>query len=177
MMETTKDFVEAVLDSVVNRLSFINSTRFIGRQDPTGVIIENNEWAGLNDTAGNLLYVRYRDDIDHEYEAPERRLTSQPEQVVIARLRGVLMHTCTNEDDIERALWNELMIAPHLVAPGEFHIRVLRTSKDKQAVFMQETGKEETTDTKWSLLAVDFDLAYKVIANRDVNCLPACDVC
>lgn len=173
---TTRDYIEALLDSVVSRLSFVNSTKFIGRQDPSGVITENNEWAGLNDTAGNLLYVRYRDDIDHEYEAPERRLSSQPSQLVVARLRGVLMHTCTNVDDLEFALWNELLIAPRLTKQ-DVAVRVHRTSKDKQAIYENETGEEATTDTKWNLLAVDFDLLYHRVATTDAACLPACDVC
>lgn len=173
---TTQDYIEDILDSVVSRLSFVNSTKFIGRKDPSGVITENNEFAGLNDTAGNLLYVRYRDDIDHEYEAPERRLSSQPTQLVVARLRGVLMHLCVNEDDIEFALWNELSIAPRL-AKLDCTIRVLRTSKDKQAIYDMETDDETTTDTKWGLLAVDFDLLYHRVATSDASCLPACDVC
>lgn len=176
MIGTTYEYVELLKDSLLNRLDWLNEVKFLGRQDPTGVIKGNDEFAGLNDTLGNMGYIRYRDDNDHSYSEPEKRLTSAPTQLVSAHLRLVVMHTCANADDMEWVVWNELQIAPH-VAKEEYRLKVLNSTKDKQFIFMEETEEGTTTDDRWNLILFDFDLLYHRVATADDNCIPSCDVC
>lgn len=176
-MDTTATYVAHMVNTMKARLAWIDTVAFIGRQDPTGVITNRDEDnLGIDDTEGNKMYVRYTGD-DHTYKRADRPKTSRPTKEVTASLRLVFIHKCENDDEIERAIQNEMELAPFAQGAPKYHVNVQKSSKDKQGIFNDETKQGTTANLSHQLMRFDFTITYDRVVNPDPDCIPTCRGC
>lgn len=175
---TTKSIVAHIGSHLKLRLPWIMVVKYLGRVDPSGAVIADEEYAGINDKLGANGYFRFSGMYDHDYTVPAKRTTSVPNYDRTANLRFVLLHNCTNVEEIENAVYNELLLAPHTAGAPDYSVIVTKSTTDTQGVFLDETGQEhETTNLRWKLMAFEMKVTYRVVVNASTNCIPTCDEC
>lgn len=171
--------IEAIVTDIAQKvqatLPFVTATKYIARQDPTGIITleRPEEWLGVDDAKAGRLYFRFRDGWDAMFTPGT--LISAPNVEETVRLRAVFMHYCTNEQEIARFLAYAILEARnHSI---RYSVRLRMKSTDKQFIFAAETKREGATANELRLVMIDFDVTYKDAITTTGACLPECDVC
>lgn len=176
--------IDTILDSIATQVkqtcSWVKVTKHIARQDPASgiVLLERpEEWVGIDDQHDGRMYFRFRDGWDMTFS--DARLISGKANKSTARMRGVLLHYCTNQHEIARFTSFAILNSQGYGDP-RYSVILRSMSTDKQFITKQETKKDDfnVKDDRLRLVMVDFDVFYKdAILLGDPVCLPTCDGC
>lgn len=178
-IQLTEQLGTAVLNLVKSGgQPFFTGVRTLGRKLKDGQIqiIGTETYAGPDGGAAPYLYFRYRDNAKEHTFTRTKGLDSSPHVEVRAMLRAVAVHKCRNEGELQTALVAALMYAPIRIGGMPFDIVLQAASARGQTIIAEETVEEANHLGEAELIAVDFDMVYKLSAD-EYACSFTCDAC
>lgn len=132
---------------------------FISRQNEKGVQVLKNKYAGIDDSSSHTGYIAFSEDEDVSYSALEKRQNSKGDiynQTVSLKL--IVWH----KEPCGLKLSKYLIAQMNSVA-RDFEFIPDSISTNSEAIFREETGKEEGEDIKVdiNLIQINFKISYR----------------
>lgn len=167
-----EQIVDRVNDILHERNSWLGKVHGITRQHKSGVVYDENFYAGLDDRQGKISgYFRYdRDDDETSYSKKDKQISSRGgflRAEVLIRL--ILMHD-TNSDALIDMMISELLWIGTRPSTANISLEPVSSSGNTDQIFRQEAKLEESNDAGWqnekNLVRITFRISY----DKQFNC-------